>query len=240
MFVPGVGIVVHFRGIFLLEVERSDLGEETSEWGTSRTSIEPEDQRIVIRVILTRIWGELPLGKHVVEGLVVCGDIKIASPDVMLVILGKDCYIGQHNQIVLSLAVGEKGQCGEKQHCYFDGLHECRYLKQYSNYLWGIILLSMLEDSSWLVFCFRGGRIRNCLLLLGFRLFWLSPPEFLLRVALRLLQLDLENLPQTQLWNSGHRTVSRGKVLPCCPNWTWPRWCQDLLIWWWLERFPMR
>ena len=232
MFIPGVGVVIHLRGIFLFEVKRSDLGEETSEWGTSRTSIEPEDQGIVIRVVLTRICWEVPFGKHVVEGLVVGGDIEIPGPDIVLVILGEDCYIGQHNQIVLSLALGKEGQCGKSKHCYFDGFHECRYLKQYSIIYEGIILLSMLEDSNWLVFCFREGRIQNCLLLMVFRLFWLSPPGSLLRVALRLLLLDLENLPRIQLWNLGHLTGSRGKVLPCCPNWTWPRWCQDLWIWW--------
>ena len=113
MFVPGVGVVVHLRGVFLLEVKGSDLGEETSQWGTSGPSIEPEDQRIVIRVVLTGINGEVPFGKHVVEGLVVGSDIEISGPNVVLVILGEYCYIGQHNQIVLSLAVGEEGQYGK-------------------------------------------------------------------------------------------------------------------------------
>ena len=80
--------------------------------------------------------------------MVVGGDIEIPGPDIVLVILGEDCYIGQHNQIVLSLAVGEEGQCDENKHCYFDGFHECRYLKQYSIIYEGIILLSMLEDSN--------------------------------------------------------------------------------------------
>ena len=60
MSVPGVFVHVHHGGIVFFELEGSVFSEEAGEGGAAWPSVEPQDNRIVVWVILTE-WMQVYL-----------------------------------------------------------------------------------------------------------------------------------------------------------------------------------
>ena len=96
MVVPGMRVYIHFAWVVLVEKEGSVFSEEASERGTAGSSVEPQNNWVVV-------WVVLALAEDVVECLLVRSDIEVPGSDVVIV-LGKDRNIRQGNQVLVVLA----------------------------------------------------------------------------------------------------------------------------------------